>query len=222
MGHSKHAYKKNKKKKHFIDPMAKKKNQYHKKHRMSSTFRAKHDTMSTMCGTISYTAPEILKERPYDKRVDYWSLGVIAFILLCGYPPFWGDNEVDVAKSILKTKVMLDVDDWSHVSDNGKELVLGLLEKKASKRLGVEDILKHSWLHAHKSVNKNAHKSFVQTVAKRKLRRMSMGVFETNSKKMDYIYRHHRNQNNDDYNSDAATSPISQLERQNSDSSVSS
>merc|ERR1719229_1655499 len=52
---------------------------------------------------------------------------------------------------------------------------------------------------------------------------MSMGVFETNSKKMDYIYRHHRNQNNEDYNSnsDAATSPISQLERQNSDSSVS-
>ena len=79
-----HFYKKGKKKKHFIDPLAKR-----KKHRMSSTFRATHDTMKTMCGTISYAAPEILKEKPYDKRVDYWALGVISFILLCGYPPFW-------------------------------------------------------------------------------------------------------------------------------------
>merc|ERR1712176_1671675 len=102
------------------------------------------------------------------------------------------------------------------------ELVLGLLEKKPGKRLGIDDILKHSWIYASKSVNKKAQKSFVQTVAKRKLRRMSMGVFETNSKKMDYIYRHHRNQNNDDNNSETTASPISQLERQNSDSSVSS
>merc|ERR1712176_166793 len=132
-----------------------------------------------------------------------------------------GDNEVDVARSILQTEVVLDEEDWSHVSENGKNLVLGLLEKKSSKRLGVEDILKHSWIYASKSVNKNAHKSFMQTVAKRKIRRMSMGVFETNSKKMDYIYRHHRNENH--CRESPPTSPLSTLstlERQNSDSSV--
>merc|ERR1712173_517791 len=94
-------------------------------------------------------------------------------------------------------------------------------EKKSSKRLGVEDILKHSWIYASKSVNKNAHKSFMQTVAKRKIRRMSMGVFETNSKKMDYIYRHHQQNNKKDKDDpETPTSPISTLERQNSDSSV--
>ena len=98
-----------KSKKQFIDPLAKKKHDRRRsgnyghspngrkskshsksrKHRKvpSDTFRKKYDLMDTMCGTISYTAPEILKERPYDKRVDYWSLGVIAFILL--YVPYF-------------------------------------------------------------------------------------------------------------------------------------
>eukprot|EP01084_Bolivina_argentea_P125197 221848_1 len=59
------------------------------------------NVMKTRVGTLSYTAPEILKEKPYDKRVDYWSLGVIMFILLCGYPPFYGDDDREVTKSIL-------------------------------------------------------------------------------------------------------------------------
>ena len=90
------------KKKQFIDPLAKKKHNHRnhdqghggykssrRKHRLSSAYLENKDLMNTMCGTISYTAPEILKEKPYDKKVDYWSLGVIAFILFCGYPPFW-------------------------------------------------------------------------------------------------------------------------------------
>merc|ERR1712062_359239 len=148
--------------------------------------------MDTMCGTISYTAPEILKERPYDKRVDYWSLGVIAFILLCGYPPFWGDTEYDVANSILHSDVILDEDDWAHVSDNGKRLVLGLLERNPHRRLTVDDILKHTWTYANKAASVRASKSFVTTVAMRRIRKASMGVFETDSKRMNYLYRHYR------------------------------
>ena len=114
--------------------------------------------------------------------------------------------------------MILDEDDWRHVSQNGKELVLGLLEKKPGKRLGVDDILKHSWMYASKSVNKNAHRCFMKTVAKRKIRRMSMGVFETNSKKLEYIYRHHRKIEQDEESE--PTSPASTLSRQNSDFSV--
>ena len=89
--------------------------------------------------------------------------------------------------------MILEPDDWSHISDNGQKLVLGLLHKNPNKRLGVDDILKHTWLYASKSVNHKVRKSFMQTMAKRRIRKMSMGVFETNSKRMNYLYRNHMN-----------------------------
>ena len=110
----------------------------------------------------------------------------------CGYPPFWGDTEYDVANSILHNEVVLDEDDWSHVSDNGKRLVLGLLERNPHRRLTVDDILKHTWTYASKSINEKASKSFVATVAMRRIRKASMGVFETDSKRMNYLYRNYK------------------------------
>merc|ERR1712032_1684392 len=53
-------------------------------------------TMSTSVGTVSYTAPEVLNRKNYDYTVDFWSIGVIMFILLCGYPPFCGESDEEV------------------------------------------------------------------------------------------------------------------------------
>lgn len=60
--------------------------------------------MSTACGTPGYVAPEVLAQKPYGKAVDVWSIGVISYILLCGYPPFYDENDANLFAQILKGK----------------------------------------------------------------------------------------------------------------------
>lgn len=80
--------------------------------------------MVTNVGTVSYTAPEILRSAAYDYTVDFWSIGVVMFILLCGYPPFYGDDEIEVMRAICDDEeVVLDDEDWHHVSEEAKALV---------------------------------------------------------------------------------------------------
>jgi calcium/calmodulin-dependent protein kinase I len=59
------------------------------------------DLLKTSCGTLTYCAPEVLSEKSYGKEVDLWSIGVITFILLGGYPPFTEENEQILIKLIL-------------------------------------------------------------------------------------------------------------------------
>jgi len=56
--------------------------------------------MKTACGTPGYVAPEVLAHDAYSAQVDMWSIGVIVYILLCGFPPFYGDNDAQVFKKI--------------------------------------------------------------------------------------------------------------------------
>ena len=58
--------------------------------------------MATACGTPGYVAPEVLAQKPYGKEVDVWSIGVISYILLCGYPPFYDENDANLFAQILK------------------------------------------------------------------------------------------------------------------------
>ena len=65
--------------------------------------------MATACGTPGYVAPEVLAQKPYGKAVDVWSIGVISYILLCGYPPFYDENDANLFAQILKGKEAVKV-----------------------------------------------------------------------------------------------------------------
>lgn len=108
--------------------------------------------MHTIVGTPYYVAPEVLKGH-YDFSCDIWSLGVILYIMLCGYPPFEGDNNKEIFKRVLQQKLEFDPDEWSEVSKEAKDLLEKMLQKDPSKRISAVEALKHKWFeisHSHK------------------------------------------------------------------------
>ncbi|CAM9277791.1 unnamed protein product [Ascophyllum nodosum] len=108
--------------------------------------RVDPEGLSTQCGTPGYVAPEILKGEKYGKSVDMWSVGVIMYILLGGYPPFHDDNQAKLYQKIKKGKVTFHPQYWSTVSDEAKELIQRLLTLDKVKRITATDALKHPWI----------------------------------------------------------------------------
>jgi calcium-dependent protein kinase len=78
--------------------------------------------MTTKIGTPYYVSPDVLEGR-YDKSCDMWSVGVIAYILLCGYPPFNALNDHSLYKKIIQCDYEFREEDWCDVSDEGKDFI---------------------------------------------------------------------------------------------------
>ena len=68
-----------------------------------------------MVGSVYYMAPELIK-RNYTEKWDIWSIGIIAYILLAGYPPFQGINQERILRSVLEDKLLFIGDEWDHTS----------------------------------------------------------------------------------------------------------
>ncbi|XP_052890530.1 uncharacterized protein LOC128298786 [Anopheles moucheti] len=120
----------------------------------------------TPVGSAEFMAPEVVdlfvgESNYYDKRCDLWSLGVIAYILLCGYPPFSGNCEQDCGwnrgencrtcqellfESIQEGRYCFPDGEWQDVSEEAKDLIRGLLVKEAPKRLSATAVLNHPWI----------------------------------------------------------------------------
>ena len=100
--------------------------------------------MHTVVGTPYYVAPEVLRGE-YDKQCDVWSLGIILYVFLCGYPPFEGDNNKEIFKNVLKSKLEFDPADWNTVSEEAKDLVRKMLSKTPGDRISAQDCLEHEW-----------------------------------------------------------------------------
>jgi calcium/calmodulin-dependent protein kinase I len=102
--------------------------------------------MTTACGTPGYVAPEVLRGDEYGKEVDLWSLGVILYILLCGYPPFSHENTAQLYKLIKKAQYEFHAQYWADVTPQAKELITCLLEKDTKKRYTATQVLRHPWI----------------------------------------------------------------------------
>jgi calcium/calmodulin-dependent protein kinase I len=102
--------------------------------------------LSTQCGTPGYVAPEILQGTLYGRPVDMWSVGVICYILLGGYPPFYDDNQKMLFRKIKAGSYEFHADYWKGVSADAKDLIKNLLVVKPEKRFTADQALEHAWL----------------------------------------------------------------------------
>lgn len=103
------------------------------------------ETCNDPFGTLSYVAPEVLLQKPYNKMVDLWSLGVIVYLLLSGTLPFDDDDDREIARQTIHDPVDFSYHVWNNVPEKAKSLIQGLLAKDPSKRTGLKDFLEHQW-----------------------------------------------------------------------------
>ncbi|XP_054279412.1 calcium/calmodulin-dependent protein kinase type 1-like isoform X2 [Macrosteles quadrilineatus] len=113
--------------------------------------------MATACGTPGYVAPEVLAQKPYGKAVDVWSIGVISYILLCGYPPFYDENDANLFAQILKGEFEFDSPYWDDISDSAKDFIRQLMCVDVDKRFTCRQALAHPWISGNAASNKNIH-----------------------------------------------------------------
>ena len=114
---------------------------------------SKHTTgmMSSVLGTPQFVSPEMLnrKVKTYGKYVDMWSAGVLLYIFLSGFPPFFDTNENALFRKIIAGNYSFNDPVWNSVSESGKDLISKLLVKDTDVRLSATEALEHEWFATH-------------------------------------------------------------------------
>jgi calcium/calmodulin-dependent protein kinase I len=112
---------------------------------LSKIFSDEEELM-TSCGTPGYVAPEVLMCESYDKSVDMWGIGIITYILLAGYPPFYAENDTALFEKIMNAEYDFDDECWDDVSEQAKDFIRHLLVKDPKERYTAEQAMAHPWL----------------------------------------------------------------------------
>jgi len=142
------------------------------------------DLMNTACGTPGYVAPEILKSEAYGKEVDLWSVGVILYILLCGFPPFFHEHTDALYNQIKRGEYEFPDPYWSEISFAAKDLVRKLLTVNPRRRLTAEGALRHPWINGNAAPSRKFGGGHTQRLrllqARRKFRRAVRSIIALN------------------------------------------
>ncbi|KAJ5085517.1 hypothetical protein N7532_010288 [Penicillium argentinense] len=101
---------------------------------------------ATPCGTMSYAAPEIVRDEKYTTGVDMWALGCVLYTLLAGYPPFYDPNTKVLMKKVSTGDYAFDSPWWNDISKDAKDIVSKLLTVESDKRLTIEEFINHPWI----------------------------------------------------------------------------
>ena len=98
--------------------------------------------------SATYIAPEVLRRDKYDTQVDMWSAGVVLYMILCGFPPFYEENDAlgPLFRKITTARYDMPNGYWDDISDSAKDLVRKLLQVDPKKRLTAAEALRHPWL----------------------------------------------------------------------------
>ena len=100
----------------------------------------------TPCGTVGYTAPEIVKDERYSKSVDMWALGCVLYTLLCGFPPFYDESIQVLTEKVARGQYTFLSPWWDDISKSAQDLVSHLLTVDPDKRYTIKEFLNHPWI----------------------------------------------------------------------------
>ncbi|XP_025267134.1 calcium/calmodulin-dependent protein kinase type II alpha chain isoform X13 [Camponotus floridanus] len=109
-------------------------------------------------GTPGYLSPEVLKKEPYGKAVDIWACGVILYILLVGYPPFWDEDQHRLYGQIKAGSYDYPSPEWDTVTPEAKNLINQMLTVNPGKRITASEALKHPWICQRERVASVVHR----------------------------------------------------------------
>ncbi|KAJ0077046.1 hypothetical protein Patl1_36189 [Pistacia atlantica] len=116
-----------------------------------SDFVRPDERLNDIVGSAYYVAPEVL-HRSYGTEADVWSIGVIAYILLCGSRPFWARTESGIFRAVLKADPSFDDGPWPSLSLEAKDFVKRLLNKDPRRRMTAAQALSHPWIRSYNNV----------------------------------------------------------------------
>jgi serine/threonine protein kinase len=148
------------------------------------TNSASQSLMTTACGTPGYVSPEVLLGRGYSAAVDLWSVGVILYILLCGFPPFYSENNAVLFEQIKRGEFDFPSPYFDSVSDDAISLVRSLLTVDPAHRMSAKQLLAHPWVQGNASsspLENFSQEQLKKLIARRRLKNAIKGVMASNA-----------------------------------------